>query len=96
MFDLNADGSISLHEFRQGFKNLALNRPALVTELPPVTTNLETWLEEVWTLWQGENRMIRVWFLWIMLGFILLMFFSHITHTPIHIYIHIPIYCYVD
>ncbi len=46
-FDSDADGSITLQEFRQGFKTWALTTAALMGELPPLLTDLNSWLDEV-------------------------------------------------
>lgn len=35
------------HQFRDGFKKLALEQPALVSSVPSADTSLNTWLDEV-------------------------------------------------
>eukprot|EP00042_Codosiga_hollandica_P022572 m.84637 g.84637 ORF g.84637 m.84637 type:complete len:146 (-) comp50842_c0_seq1:117-554(-) len=46
-FDANCDGEISIAEFKEGFKKLALSRPAAMGSLPPADTSLSVWLDEI-------------------------------------------------
>eukprot|EP00051_Salpingoeca_urceolata_P027700 m.482843 g.482843 ORF g.482843 m.482843 type:complete len:146 (+) comp22682_c0_seq1:137-574(+) len=46
-FDDDCDGAITLDEFRTGFKKLALDKPAMLGSLPPASTNLAAWLDEI-------------------------------------------------